>query len=220
MSAVVTITRMPGHRLSLRRSSVHRRWSLLLGLVLLACDAGSAGARAAQKPGFRLPTLDGRELGPADFKGKVIVVDFWATWCGPCFLQADILHRVQAQYPKSDVQFLAIDVGEDEKTVRAFTAKRPFSYPVLLDEEETVSGELHVAGFPTLLILNRKGEVSYLRAGIVPEKRLRELLTLAGAPVPRATPAAAPPAKPPVPPPRGAPPKPAAPPKGTGGGDS
>ena len=198
MNDAVTILRMPAPR----------RWSLLLGLLLLACDAGSAGARAAQRPGFRLPTLDGRELGPADFKGKVIVADFWATWCGPCYLQADILHRLHAQYPKADVQFLAIDVGEDAKTVRAFTAKRPFPYPVLLDEHEKVSGDLRVAGFPTLLILNRKGEVSYLRAGIVPEKRLRELLTLAGAPPPPPTTAVE---KPAVAPPNGPPPKPAVP---------
>jgi len=186
-----------------------RRWSLLLGLLLLACDAGSAVARAPQRPGFRLPTLDGRELGPADFKGKVVVADFWATWCGPCHLQADILHKLHAQYSKDDVQFLAIDVGEDEKTVRAFTAKRPFPYPVLLDEEEEVSGDLRVAGFPTLLILNRKGEVSYLRAGIVPEKRLRELLTLAGAQPPPATAAAAKP----LAAPDAAPPKAVVPPK-------
>jgi thiol-disulfide isomerase/thioredoxin len=168
-------------------SAPRRRWSLLLvGLLLLACDAGSAGARGPQKPGFRLPTLDGKELGPADFAGKVVVADFWATWCGPCFLQADILHRLHELYPKTEVQFLAIDVGEDKKTVRAFTAKRPFPYPVLLDEDEKVSGDLRVAGFPTLLILNRKGEVSYLRAGIVPEKHMRELLTLAGAQLPEA----------------------------------
>ncbi len=203
------MTRMPAHL---------RRWSLLLGLLLLACDAGSAGAgaRAPQRPGFRLPTLDGRELGPADFKGKVVVADFWATWCGPCFLQADILHKLHAQYSKDDVQFLAIDVGEDEKTVRAFAAKRPFPYPVLLDPEEKVSGELRVAGFPTLLILNRKGEVSYLRAGIVPEKRLRELLTLAGAQAP-ATTAAAP--KPPAAPDAAAP-KPVVRPKSTTGSGS
>jgi len=195
-----------------------RRWTLLLaGLLLLACDAGSAGARGPQKPGFRLPTLDGKELGPADFAGKVVVADFWATWCGPCFLQADILHRLHELYPETEVQFLAIDVGEDKKTVRAFTAKRPFPYPVLLDEEEKVSGDLRVAGFPTLLILNRKGEVSYLRAGIVPEKRLRELLTLAGAQPPPATTAAA--AKPPAAPDAAAP-KPVVRPKSAAGSGS
>ena len=175
-----------------------RRWSWLLGiLLLLACGAEGAPAGAARQPGFRLPALDGRRLGPSDFKGKVVVIDFWATWCGPCFLQADILHRVHQQYPKADVQFLAIDVGEDERTVRAFLDKRPIPYPVLLDREEKVSGDLGVVGFPTLLIIDRKGEVSYLRAGIVPEKRLHDLMTKAGAPAhPTPTPKPAQPAAP------------------------
>jgi len=165
-----------------------RRCSLLLGLLLLACDAESAQARGGNKQGFRLPTIDGRKLGPADFKGKVVVADFWATWCRPCFLQADILHAVREQYPEADVQFLAIDVGEDEKTVRAFLAKRPMPYPVLLDEDEKVSGSLGVVGFPTLLVIDRKGDITYLDTGIVPSKKLRELLAQAGAPAPAAVP--------------------------------
>lgn len=165
-----------------------RRFTLLLGLLVVACgsetSAAPGGKGTATRPSFRLPTIDGRKLGPADFKGKVVVADFWATWCGPCYLQADILHRLHAQYPKKDVQFLAIDVGEDEKTVRAFLAERPIPYPVLLDEDQSVSGDLGVVGFPTLLIIDKKGEVAYLRTGIVPDKRLRELLAQAGVPPP------------------------------------
>jgi thiol-disulfide isomerase/thioredoxin len=168
--------------------AARRRWTVLLGLLLLllACGAGTAPAAGRKGLIFRLPTLEGRKVGPGDFRGKVVVIDFWATWCGPCFLQADILHRLHGEYPKKDVQFLAVNVAEDEKTVRAFVAKRPFPYPVLLDKHESVSGELGVLGLPTLLIVDRKGEISYLRPGIVPEMRLRTLLGEAGAPAPEA----------------------------------
>jgi cytochrome c biogenesis protein CcmG, thiol:disulfide interchange protein DsbE len=200
-----------------------RRWSLLLGLLLLACDSETSAApsasRGGTKAGFRLPTIDGRKLGPGDFKGKVVVADFWATWCGPCYMQADILHRLHAQYPAKDVQFLAIDVGEDEKTVRAFLAKRPIPYPVLLDEDQRVSGDLGVVGFPTLLIVDKKGEVSYLRTGIVPDKRLRELLAQAGVPPPAGLAPTPPPVRPAsaLPKPAVAP-KPAPPEQPVGGG--
>jgi peroxiredoxin len=163
-----------------------RRFMPLAGALTLLVLAAGAPADAGKRTAFRLPNLEGRKVGPADFRGKVIVADFWATWCAPCFLQAEILHKAAAQYPKKDVQFLAIDVGEDEKTVRAFVKKRPFPYPVLLDEDEKVSGDFGVIAFPTVLIINRRGEVSYLREGIVAPKQLRELLAEAGAPTPPA----------------------------------
>jgi thiol-disulfide isomerase/thioredoxin len=157
-----------------------RRFALVPSLAL-ALLALAAGAWAGAKPDFRLPSLDGKKLGPRDFSGRVVVVDFWATWCGPCHLQAEILDKVVKQYTKGQAQFLGVDVGEDEKTVRAFVKERPFPYPVLLDEKEKVAEGLGVVGFPTLLIVNGKGEVSYLRVGIVPEKRLHDLLQQAGA---------------------------------------
>jgi cytochrome c biogenesis protein CcmG, thiol:disulfide interchange protein DsbE len=187
MTRPVTIPSMP----SLRRCTL-----LLAIAALLACGADGAPAGASRQPGFRLPSVEGRKIGPGDFRGKVVVADFWATWCGPCVLQAEILHRAQSQYEKKDVQFLAIDVGEDAKTVRDYLVKKPMPYPVLLDEEEKVSGDLGVVGFPTLLIIDRQGEISYLRIGIVPDKRLRELLAKAGAPLPDAAPTPTPPPRP------------------------
>jgi len=164
----------------------------LLPLVLLVVLA-AGGAGAAKGPDFRLPALDGKATGPADFRGRVVLLDFWATWCVPCHAQAEILDRVHAQYSPAQAQFLAIDVGEDEKTVREFLKKSPIPFPVLLDEKETVSDKLGLVGFPSLMILDGKGEVSFLNTGIVPEKRLRDLLQRAGAAA--ATPPAGKPAR-------------------------
>ena len=86
---------------------------------------------------FRLPQLaGGPDIGPPDFRGKVVVIDFWATWCGPCRLQAKFLDELFHELPADQVQFLAVDVGEDEATVRAYVEKTPFPYPVLLDRQE------------------------------------------------------------------------------------
>jgi peroxiredoxin len=166
--------------------------------LLLACGGvpgsartGGKEAKPEAKTDFRLPALDGRRISPRDFKGKVVLADFWATWCGPCHLQRQILERALPQLTAAGVQVLAIDVGEDEKTVRAFVDQHPFAYPVLLDLEGQVSGELGIAGFPTLMIVDARGEISYLEPSIVPEKRLRELLREAGAPIPTPTPAPA-----------------------------
>ena len=155
---------------------------LILVLLVAACGGGAATDAPAGKAAFRLPTLDGKRLGPPDFAGRVVVVDFWASWCAPCHLQTAILERLRPEYARHGVEFLAVNSGEDEPTVRAFVADKPFSFPVVLDSDEKVSLELGVLALPSLMIVDRKGQVSYFRAGIVPENRMRELLHEAGAP--------------------------------------
>lgn len=156
---------------------------LALALVLIAVFAGCAPAGQAD---FRLPTLDGKRLGPPDLRGRVVVVDFWASWCAPCHLQTAILEKLRTEYGPRGVEFLAVNSGEDEETVRRFVADRPFSFPVLLDPDEAVSTRLAVMALPSLMIVDPAGEVSYFRAGIVSEKKLRELLHEAGAARPAA----------------------------------
>jgi thiol-disulfide isomerase/thioredoxin len=154
----------------------------LFSLMLFGCkDAvgGNKGALGA-KPEFRLKTLDGRKLGPADFPGQVIVVDFWATWCGPCHVQARILEPISRDFQAKGVQFLAANVGEDEATVRSFLKDRPFSYPVLLDSESAVSGNLGVYALPTLLVIDKSGKIALLRSGVMDGPTLRKVLKDAG----------------------------------------
>jgi cytochrome c biogenesis protein CcmG, thiol:disulfide interchange protein DsbE len=154
----------------------------LFSLMLFGCkDAvgGNKGALGA-KPEFRLKTLDGRKLGPADFPGQVIVVDFWATWCGPCHVQARILEPISRDFKGKGVQFLAANVGEDEATVRGFVKDRPFSYPVLLDSESAVSGNLGVYALPTLLVIDKSGKIALLRSGLMDGPTLRKVLKDAG----------------------------------------
>lgn len=172
--------------ISLSRSLSPRRFTLfaaLFSLLLLGChdgaSAGNGGAMGSQ-PNFKLKTLDGRKLGPADFKGQVVVVDFWATWCGPCHIQARILEPIHHDFHGKGVQFLAANVGEDEATVRGFVKDKPFPYPVLLDAESTVSGKLGVVALPTLMVIDKKGKVSFLQAGVVDGPSLRKVLKEAG----------------------------------------
>jgi peroxiredoxin len=157
-----------------------------LALLVLACGAGGGPvpgnvAEGAPAPTFRLASLDGRQLGPEDFAGEVVLVEFWATWCPPCHLQADILRPLYPEYRQRGVEFLAVDLGEDEETVRRFVADRPFPYPVLIDPEDELSYELGVQALPTLMIVDRAGEVTYFRPGVLEEDELRKVLAGAGA---------------------------------------
>ena len=162
-------------------------WPILLGLVLAAVAATglfltwrrpaappAVTAAGGAAPAFRLASLEGRQLGPADFPGQVVVIEFWATWCVPCHLQAEVLAEVHAGQRGSAVQFLAVSVGEEEGTVRAFTDKKPFAYPVLLDTANEVADSFEVFTLPTIVVLDRQGRVVLKESGLVDARTIEK----------------------------------------------
>jgi thiol-disulfide isomerase/thioredoxin len=171
---------------NLPRPSRSRR--VLLGAVaacflFLSCDGATAGSGPGSGPrtDFRLKTIDGRTLGPKDFPGQVVVVDFWATWCAPCHLQARILEPVYRDFKGRGVQFLAANVGEEPELVKKFLKDKPFPYPVLLDPSDNISTDLGIMALPTLLVVDKKGKVAYFQSGIADGDTLRQIIKKAGA---------------------------------------
>ena len=157
-------------------------FAALFSLMLFGCKDAVGGNKGAvgAKPEFRLKTLDGRKLGPTDFPGQVVVVDFWASWCGPCRYQAQILESLHHDYEAKGVQFLAANVGEDEATVQRFVKSKPFPYPVLLDADSEVSSRLGIYALPTLMVIDKKGKIALLKSGLVDGPTLRQALKDAG----------------------------------------
>jgi thiol-disulfide isomerase/thioredoxin len=152
-------------------------------LLALSCKEGaSASGRATPggKVDFQLTALDGRTLGPKDFPGQVVVVDLWATWCGPCHLQAKILEPIYRDLKGRGVQFLAVNVGEEPETVKSFLKNRPFPYPVLMDPTDQVASNLGVYALPTLLVVDTKGRVAYFRSSVADGDTLRQEIKKAG----------------------------------------
>jgi thiol-disulfide isomerase/thioredoxin len=152
--------------------------------LLLSCQEGATaggGPKAGSKVDFQLKTVDGRALGPKDFPGQVVVVDFWATWCGPCHLQAEILEPIYQDLKGRGVQFLAANVGEEPETVKSFLKTKPFPYPVLLDPKDSVASNLGVYALPTLLVVDTKGRVAFFQSGLADADTLRQWIKKAGA---------------------------------------
>ena len=170
--------------------------ALLVPLSLAACDGPPAGdgsasvavaasldaveAEAPVVPQFTLLSLAGGEVAASDFRGEVVVIDFWATWCGPCHFQADILEALHEEFGDRGVRFLAISLGEDEETVRNFVDNNPYPYPVLIDPEDQLSIELGIYVLPTVMILDREGLVSFVQPGVSQTEPLRRALYEAG----------------------------------------
>ena len=152
-----------------------------LALLLAGCDLISPAGRLGGSDGsrtvdFRLSSLAGGRLGPADFRGQVVLFEFWATWCRPCHVQADILKSIYQEFRALDVAFVAVSLGENESTVRAFTDQRPFPYPVLIDPDDDLSHRLGIYVLPTILVLDAEGRIAYLQEGVSSARRLREVL--------------------------------------------
>ncbi|HVS14638.1 MAG TPA: TlpA disulfide reductase family protein [Thermoanaerobaculia bacterium] len=125
---------------------------------------------------FRLPTLDGRTLGPADYRGQVVVLDFWTTWCGPCRAQSKILAGLQQEYAGRGLVVLGVNLAEPDEVVESFLAEQPAEWPTLLDRDGSLSLQAEVFGLPTMVILDRSGSVVYRGSGLTGARALRAVI--------------------------------------------
>ncbi|MCU0842780.1 MAG: TlpA family protein disulfide reductase [Thiobacillaceae bacterium] len=122
---------------------------------------------ARPAPPLRLQDLDGKPHDLADIKGKVVLVNFWATWCPPCRREMPSLERLVQNLKGTDFVALAVDVGEDADTVFAFLGQlEPApSFPMLLDLDSRAMQNWPVRGLPTTYLVDRQGRIAYSAIG-------------------------------------------------------
>jgi cytochrome c biogenesis protein CcmG/thiol:disulfide interchange protein DsbE len=116
-------------------------------------------------PDIRLSTLDGEDVSLSDYRGKVVLLNFWATWCGPCREEMPLFEQAQQQYGTDNLVVLAVNVREGNGTVRSFVERFALTYPILMDERGSVAGRYHVRSFPTTYFIGRDGSVEGRRVG-------------------------------------------------------
>lgn len=145
-----------------------KKW-LMLALSLTACTASSEMLTPIQgrpqAPDFILKDMNGQTHQLADYRGKVVVVNFWATWCPPCVHEMPSMQKAWEATRKDNVVILAINNGEDLKKVQAFHNKVPLTFPLLLDTNANIMAEWKARGMPSTFVVDPEGRLVYQALG-------------------------------------------------------
>ncbi len=136
-----------------------------------------------RRPEFTLPDLDGRQRSITEWDGKVLALNFWATWCPPCLKEVPEFVLLQEKYRAQGLQFIGIALQRPEE-VREFVAEHRVNYPILAGELEVVKlaeayGN-HIGALPYTVIIDRDGQIAHVKTGVLPteeaERAIRPLL--------------------------------------------
>ncbi len=155
------------------------------GVIPLLGDTSAEGApllaaeeSGMQAPDIELPDLAGTPVRLSDYRGQVVALNFWATWCGPCVREMPMFQEFQDRYP--NFVMLGIDEEESPDMVRDFIQQMNLSYVILLDEKAELARELRVGYLPTTFFIDEDGEIRFRHFGILTEDQLIHYLTELG----------------------------------------
>jgi peroxiredoxin len=133
----------------------------------------------SKAPDFQLETLEGSTIQLADLRGRPVLINFWATWCGPCQQEMPLIEQYYQKY-QTDLVVLAINNDEPEPDVQTFVTKLDLTFPVLLDPGMKVEDQYRVRAFPTTFFIDKGGTIRYQHIGILNEGQLVQYLAKLG----------------------------------------
>lgn len=139
-----------------------------LRAATLAATLGLASlvsASSSVAPAFTLPSRAGDMVALDKLKGQVVMINFWASWCGPCRQEMPLLDQMYKRYSSLGFTLLGINVESDTKDAEQWLQKTPVSFPVLFDKENKVSEMYEVNAMPSSVFIDRQGKVRYLHRG-------------------------------------------------------
>ncbi len=147
---------------------------VLSGCVQPPSDTEGVAEIGRAAPNFTLRDLGGQEVSLDQFKGKIVLLDFWATWCGPCRLVMPLLERLQKEYSDTMIQ-LAVNVMEPNDMVEEYVREQKIHALVLMDQEGSVSLTYRAVGIPTQVLIDKEGIVRFIQEGFNPAVGLAPL---------------------------------------------
>jgi peroxiredoxin len=156
--------------------------ALLMALVWIAAAAAQAVEQGQKAPSFAAPGMAGGVVSLDSYRGKVVFLDFWASWCGPCAQALPALETLRGEFPAQDFQVVAVNVDSESAAAKAFVQRRPIGYPTALDPAGKIPARFGVQAMPTSFLIDRHGVIRHVQQGFRPSdvtalrERIQELV--------------------------------------------
>jgi thiol-disulfide isomerase/thioredoxin len=145
-----------------------------------AQGGGRSSGNAVAAPDFTLQDLAGNSVTLSSLKGRPVLLDFWASWCGPCRAEMPVVERLYRDYAARGLAVIGVDVGESRETVARYIAQQGYSYTVVLDSDLEAAMLYNARALPTLVVIDTDGNVTAYGQGTRSEAELRANIRRAG----------------------------------------
>jgi thiol-disulfide isomerase/thioredoxin len=155
----------------------------LLVLTLLVSGPASFAQRdetGDPAPRFRARTTTGEQFNNQSTKGKVVLFEFWTTWCKYCEQEAQLVDDIAKEFKSKDLVVLAVDVLEPDQTVKKYLAEHPRSVPIVLTKDTNLAAMYNAQVYPIYVVIDREGNIAAEQRGAAGERGLRRMLRRAG----------------------------------------
>jgi len=149
----------------------------LIALCAFACAGDETGQPA---PRFRAKTTTGDQFNNASIKGKVVLFEFWTTWCQYCEAEAELVDDIAKEFAGKGLIVLAVDVLEPDQKVKKYLAEHPRSVPIVLTKDTNLAAMYNAQSYPIYVVIDRDGNIAGEQRGAAGERGLRRLLKRAG----------------------------------------
>ena len=151
---------------------------ILAAALASACSSGKERPAGSMKPvpQFTLSSLDGKTVAMKDLSNKVVVIDFWATWCGPCREEIPHLNKLYADYKGQGLEIIGISMDDGPDVVREFARELRMEYPLVMGNDELAEQFGGILGLPTTFIVDRKGNIVRKFVGLPPAEALNRVV--------------------------------------------
>lgn len=157
------------------------------GSSTIQSNTGSSGTGLLLKPGektmlkapdFKLKDLNGKEVSLSDYKGKNVLLNFWASWCPPCRAEMPDIEKLYQETKNTDTIILAVNLGEDRGTVKSFIDANKYNFNILLDSDQQAAAEFNISSIPSWFFINKDGNIVTSHIGAMSLAQMKSYVQL------------------------------------------